>query len=381
MATRDEFVGASILSVALLTVMAGAAVSPVIGSIARDFPDADAFLVRLVVTLPPLFVIPSALFADRIARAVGKKTALLVGLVFYTVGGMAGGFAETIETMLVTRAVLGLAVGLLMPLSTALVTDYFSDQKAARMMGWISASNHLGGMVAQVAAGALAILSWRYAFGVYALGGVVFFIVLTCMPPPRPAAARTSARQKHLPGAAYLGALAMFGLMLAFYAVPVNLSLLIETNKMGTPLSSGAALALVTGAAFVMGLSFQRIQAALRFVSVVLATLIMASGFGVLSISGCLEAVLLGVCLVGIGQGYLLPYIFHAVRETVQPHQSVQAMALLSTTLYLGQFSSPLVVGYIGEHMCLKQEGPNNAQQNSTGIEAGIRNPGPGQKR
>lgn len=141
MTEHPERVGATILSVALLTVMAGAAISPVIANIAGAFPGAGHGVVKLVLTLPTLLVIPFAMISGRLSDFPGKKKVLLTGLFLYLVGVVGGGFSGTIETMLVFRALLGVSVGLIMPLSTAIVSDFFDGDHATKMMGRISASN------------------------------------------------------------------------------------------------------------------------------------------------------------------------------------------------------------------------------------------------
>ena len=153
MVTDSKMIGPTILSVALLTVMAGAAISPAISNIAKAFSNASPGLIKLVLTLPSLVVIPFALISGRLCDAFGKRTMLLTGLILYLVGGLGGGFAGTIEVLLGCRALLGLSVGLIMPISTAIVSDFFEGGEAMQMMGWISASNHFGGMAAQMISG------------------------------------------------------------------------------------------------------------------------------------------------------------------------------------------------------------------------------------
>ena len=120
MVTDSKMIGPTILSVALLTAMAGAAISPVISNIARAFSNASPGRIKLVLTLPSLVVIPFALISGRLCDAFGKRTVLLTGLIFYLVGGLGGGFAGTIEVLLGCRALLGLSVGLIMPISRPL---------------------------------------------------------------------------------------------------------------------------------------------------------------------------------------------------------------------------------------------------------------------
>lgn len=347
----------AILSVALLTVMAGAAVSPAVATIADAFPTTSPDIIKLVVTLPPLMVIPFALLAGRLTDAFGKKRVLLTGLYLYLIGGVGGGFADTIEALLLCRALLGLSVGLIMPISTALVSDFFEGEKATRMMGWISASNHLGGMAAQILSGALATLCWRYAFGAYALACVAIAMVLFYLPEPAEKEKAATSSKPRLPLPVYLYAGAIFLLMLVFYTVPVNIALFIAKTGLGNASSSGMACAFITGAGFVMGLCFQRVHAALNHFSVVVGIALMACGLGVLSIADALPSVFLGVALVGLGEGYLLPFIFHRVRTSIGVGQSVSAMAMVSSMMYLGQFSSPILIDKIGSQWVSRSPG------------------------
>ncbi|WP_300668649.1 MFS transporter [Desulfoluna sp.] len=352
-----EGVAPAILSVALLTVMAGAAISPAVATIADAFSSTRPEIIKLVVTLPPLMVIPFALLAGRLTDAFGKKKVLLTGLWLYLIGGIGGGFASTIHVLLFCRALLGLSVGLIMPISTALVSDFFEGEKATRMMGWISASNHLGGMAAQILSGALATLCWRYSFGAYGLACVAIAMVLFYLPEPAGKKRPCTSPKPRLSVPVYLCAGAIFLLMLVFYTVPVNIALFIAKTGMGDASSSGMACAFITGGGFVMGLCFQRVYTALKYFSVVVGIALMACGLGFLSGAETLPPVFFGVALVGLGEGYLLPYIFHCVRTSVDVDQSVSAMALISSMMYLGQFSSPLLIDKIGSHWMAQTTG------------------------
>lgn len=88
MVTESKRVGLAILSVALLTVMAGAAISPAISNIEKAFSNASPGLIKLVLTLPSPVVIPFALISGRLCDAFEKRTMLLRGLTLYLVGGL-----------------------------------------------------------------------------------------------------------------------------------------------------------------------------------------------------------------------------------------------------------------------------------------------------
>lgn len=135
---------ASILSLSLLTVMAGAAVAPALEVIRRHFSDARQLEVQLVVCMPALFIVITNMFFGRLASRFGARTLTMVGLALYTVGGAAAGLFNSIWAVLVMRALVGVGVGMIMPLSTGLLTYYFAPEKREGLMGLSSAANRLG---------------------------------------------------------------------------------------------------------------------------------------------------------------------------------------------------------------------------------------------
>lgn len=126
---------ASILSLSLLTVMAGAAVAPALEVIRRHFSDASQLEVQLVVCMPALFIVITNMFFGRLASRFGARTLTMVGLALYTVGGAAAGLFNSIWAVLVMRALVGVGVGIIMPLSTGLLTYYFAPEKREGLMG------------------------------------------------------------------------------------------------------------------------------------------------------------------------------------------------------------------------------------------------------
>ena len=154
----------------LLTVMAGAAVAPALNAISAHFADANPLLIQLVVSMPALFIILTNLCFPMLCRVMRTRTIALCGLLLYVVAGSGAFFADNIVVLLVLRALLGVSVGMIMPLSTGLLAYYFPPEEQARLMGLAAAMNQMGGVVATFLAGMLAAVSWNYAFLVYLLG-------------------------------------------------------------------------------------------------------------------------------------------------------------------------------------------------------------------
>lgn len=220
----------SILSVSLLTIMASAAISPAMAKIAQAFPDAGKTLIKLVLTMPSLMITPFALLSGWLVMRVSKKSVLYTGLAIYCLAGVGGGFAQTIPQLLVIRAILGIGIGLIMPLSTTLIADFFEGEARTKMMGLSGAVNNVGGVIFLAVSGWLACLSWRYSFGVYALSLVTLVMALLWLPEPKAQAASGPSRAR-LNASVFRCSFYGLLMMIAFYALPTNLALFIESQR------------------------------------------------------------------------------------------------------------------------------------------------------
>jgi len=220
----------SILSISLLTVMASAAISPALAKIFQAFPGVDPTLVKLVLTLPSLLIIPFSLLCGWLVKKVKKKYILLAGLVIYFLGGVGGGFARNITELLIIRAIFGMGVGLIIPLSTSLIADFFEGIERTKMMGYSGSVSHFGGVIFLLVSGWLACISWRFAFGVYGLTLLIFLMVLFWLQEPE--TKRTTGLVKlKLPLGVYVCAVLGLLMMIAFYAAPTNLAMFIENQR------------------------------------------------------------------------------------------------------------------------------------------------------
>ncbi len=220
----------SILSISLLTVMASAAISPALAKIAQAFPGTEPTSIKLVLTLPSLLIIPFSLLAGWLASRMRKKLILLIGLVIYFLGGVGGGFANSITQLLIIRGIFGIGVGLIIPLSISLIADFYEKDQRAKMMGLSGSVSHFGGVVFLLVSGWLACLSWRYAFGVYGLSLIIILMILFWLPEKESKKPAGTVSGK-LPGGIFVCAVLGALMMVAFYAAPTNLAMFIENER------------------------------------------------------------------------------------------------------------------------------------------------------
>lgn len=341
---------ASILSLSLLTVMAGAAVAPALEVIREYFSDASRLEVQLIVCMPALFIVITNMFFGRLAAHLGARTLTLLGLLLYTVGGAAAGLFDSIWAVLIMRALVGVGVGIIMPLSTGLLTYYFPPEKREGLMGLSSAANQLGGVVATLLAGVLASISWRLSFLVYLMGLISIVLCLIFMPNERirsgaqgAAPVRTGdvwrRNRKHI--------VCMFLLMTAFFIYPANFAIVTAAEGI-IPMSLCAVImAGCDLVAFGGGLAFVWVKRTSgRFARLVAPTLFLI-GYCLLAFVGGWGGTLAGSALIGFANGVGVPYIISTASANEGRAAATTVMPMLSAALYLSQFLSPFLLSLV----------------------------------
>lgn len=114
-------------------------------------------------------------------------------------------FVDEIYVLLVMRALLGISVGFIMPLSTGLLAYYYPPEQQAQLMGLSAAMNQMGGVVATLLAGLLATIEWNYAFLVYLMGLIAVVMVWLWLPDEKLGSANKRGIMPLLSAALYLG--------------------------------------------------------------------------------------------------------------------------------------------------------------------------------
>ncbi|MFA9456354.1 MFS transporter [Halalkalibacter sp. AB-rgal2] len=345
---NKQLIKTAILSVSLLTVMAGAAISPALGDIALAFPNSNETTIKLILTLPSVMIIPFIFVSSHLTRRFSKKSILLIGMVFYLIGGLGGGLVPTIELLLLFRAILGIGVGLMMPLSTSLVADFFDGQERTTTMGQVSAVNNLGGVVLFLLSGVLAAISWRMAFSVYTLVVVSVIIVWLFLPKQQLIDRGSKVKLEPLPKSVYFTGASMFFIILVFFALPSNMALFMQQEGIGNSQNAGMVISAGTAAGFVAGLILAQIKRIFQRFFYTVMLLLMAIGFLIIAFAPNAFIIGCGVGLMGFGFGSLMPTVFDHVTRIVPRVQVVQAMAVVTSMLFLGQFLSPIILDSIG---------------------------------
>lgn len=334
----------TIISISMATVMAGAAISPALGLIAANFPDADPVVIKLILTAPSLFIIPFTFISSWLTSKIPKRTVALIGLFIYVIAGVGAQFTNTIEMLLAFRFVLGAGVGLVMPLGITLISDHFSGREQVKMMGYNSAFSNFGGILTMMLAGYLAAISWRAPFNVYLMGVVIFVMVFIFLPKDTPLKLDKSMRKSKIPLTVFGYAAASAGIMLVYYSVATNMALYLEQSNIGGSELAGTVISFTTVGGMITSLTLIQLQDILKSYIMPISLFVMGIAFTGLALSHSVPIILACTCMVGFGQGILFPIINVKALSLVNPLHSDRVIAIVSSSIFVGQFSSPLIL-------------------------------------
>ena len=344
---RSTFLLPVLLACSSLTVMAGATIAPGLPGLLvhfADYPNAD-YLARFILTIPGLAIALVAPVAGIIADKLGRRVLLLAGVALYIVAGSAGLWVDDLIHLLLCRLLLGVAVGMVMVCSMALLTDHFQGPARDRAMGIQSSSMAVGGIVFISAGAVLADVSWRAPFAVYLIPIVLFpLIVLFVSKPPgtdvEPALADGKFPRAH---GAMIYLLAFLS-MLLFYFIPSQLPFF--AIELGAQSMKYAGFAVVLSQVFsaVSSASYQRLRAVLSNRQILLLSFVLlTTGFTMLAFAQSLLMIYVSMPLIGIGLGFNFPNLSIWLMSTIPSTMRGRASGGLTTSVFLGQFLSPLI--------------------------------------
>ncbi|MBN2825626.1 MAG: MFS transporter [Campylobacterales bacterium] len=351
----DPLTKLTLLLLSMMTMMSNVAIVTMLPHLKDHFKDVEniEFLSRLMITLPSLSIALLAPFLGHLVDKINKKRSAIIALILFGIAGSGGLYLGSIEELLASRALFGVAVAILMIVSTSLVGDYFEGEARHKFMGIQSAFIAIGGIVFIIGGGLLSDVSWRYPFAIYLIGFLVLPLVMGYIVEVDHHTTNTQAFQEEsdLRGLYLLA----FLLMLLFYILPTQMPFLM-INEFG---ASGTLTGAIIATAFVSNafgaISFAKLKKRFDFGSIYLIGLVII-GVGFILI-GLVDNVYLFFAtspIMGFGGGLMMTNISAWMLHKAHHKKRVKSSGYLTSSLFLGQFFSPIlfhpVVSHFGVH-------------------------------
>lgn len=332
----------ALLSLSLLTIMSGAGIAPGIHNIAEAFPYTSQTIVKLIISIPPLIMIGASLLSGLLGQYIRHRVLIVSGLILFVVTGVGAGYMQTIPQILLFRVILGVGTGIILPYSTGLIAACFDGQKRIKMMGYSTATNSFGIILSNSLAGILAAMSWRYAFHIYWLGGLVLVLVLAFLK-DFPQTLNQRINEK-LPGSVFLYGFFALLIMMVLFLIVTNLPFIVAQKELGSAKTTGYLFALNSFMMLIGSVSLPKLLKLKKYF-LPLVMVVSSCGFFGIAKSESLAGMIFAVVVAGVGLGAWFPYFLNCITLHVSKSLSVKAMSVGMACAWFGQFLSPLFFG------------------------------------
>ncbi len=340
--------------IASVTVLGSAIIAPAMGVISEHLSDADPTLVRLIVTMPGLFVIPCCIITSACCIRFGKKNVLLFALALYAIAGCLGGLMSDVYGILATRALVGIGVGLLTPISQSLPADFYTGAEKEEVIGRASGSISLGNFLFMPLSGFLASFSWRYSFFAYGL----IFIILICafLFIPKNTGEKSaiedikkdeSSAPDGIPASVIFICIGMFFCLVTMYLIMANLAIIIDVRGLGTPTIAGYALATTSICAFFVSYNLPRIKGLFKQYTYTIIPFAFATTYLLIYFANSIYMIFLAQITNAFAVGLLMPLASINIMQRVKQENVVKAMSIMSSCTFFGTFMSPIIYAYM----------------------------------
>ncbi|MCI5686972.1 MAG: MFS transporter [Emergencia sp.] len=366
---------AAIMLLSSLTVMVGTALTPALPALGEVYHLGN--YVSWLVTAPALGVVATAIFFGWLIDKKGPYAVAVIGIFFYGLLGVIGGYMPNAALLFIDRFLLGAATAAIMSAGVALIANFFEGEKQLKIIALQGMSMEFGGVIFLSVSGMLSDISWKYAFYIYGLGFVALLMILLFVPkcsaagagsagnvavmdnvgsadgiadPAGEPAAKnssirsTSASSKGVPVSLIL-VIAFLG-MLMFFTAMVSLPIYLQTTLGYSPAFTGyflAALDLVS----VLCAGFM--PSVVKKVQEKGCLTIAFCGYGIAFtmylLSGTSPVFLwLGAIFTGVGFGFSTPLFNSLVVSKSTPQNKGRNISFCTMAMFAGQFLSALLV-------------------------------------
>jgi MFS family permease len=338
----------TILFCSMMTVMAGATIAPSLPEMTKAFPGNPSAetLVKLVLTIPGLFIAITAPFSGWIIDKFGRIKLLVAMLLLYAIAGTSGLYLNTLGAIIVGRAFLGIAVGGIMTTAVALIGDYFEGNERQKFLGTQAGIMALSGTIFISSGGFLADISWRYPFMIYGLAALAIPMVLIYLKEPDSSGRKLEKDEvkEKIPKLAWTIYFISFLGMAVFYMMPVQIPFLIQEIDSVGNMATGIALSASMLFAASMSFSYQKFKNRFTHYQIYgISFLIMGLGYLAVSFATSYAWVYPGLLLAGLSSGLVMPNSNLCLVTLASPKVRGRVLGLLTTFIFLGQFASPLM--------------------------------------
>lgn len=338
---------AAILMMSFLQMATNAAAS-ILAELAAAFPEASTSAVQYLMTFPNLLVVVMSIATAKLSEYIAKKYLAAAGLALGVVSGLCAFlFHRNLVLLYVWAALLGIGIGIVIPVATSLISDFFEGQERETMLGLQTAAANAGSMCMTFTGGLLAAYGWHYNYLVYLFAVPGLILTLLFIPGKRDMAGeqikvQAADQSRAIPGRVVGCMVVAMGFMLLFYIAPTNLAMYVSQRQMGDSFLAGTAATVLLLGGTVAGVFFGRLSERIGEWTIALGFAVLAAGYLILCAGVGTAGLMAAGFLIGTSNALVLPQCMGKAAAGDR-RRSTFYTSLVFATANLGTFLAPSV--------------------------------------
>ena len=353
-----------ILIIALLALniveQAASAISGTIPQMAQAFPSATEVQIELITTIVSMFVTIFVLVSGFLTKKMGQKTIAEIGLSIASVSSIIPAFSNSLSLIMISRAVLGVGIGLANPLAISLIGEFFEGDTLANLMGWRSAVAGAGVAIMTFFAGQLIPVSWHASYLVYLLFIPTLLLFIFFVPSPEKYGLKagkdgiieetktTENEESHGIWPVIGLGLLLFGYFACLMVMMVKLATFFVNAKIGTPTQASNILSIIQISQLVGGALFGIAYKHLKKLVFLIGLLVSGISLVGIALSSSVSVITMWSIISGFFGGLAIPYIFTRVAELSNTKEAPLNNAICLVGSNMGSFLAPYVGQMLG---------------------------------
>lgn len=323
-----------------------AAASSVLAEIQQHFANVSENWVQQLISIPFLVTVPATILSGRLSLRFSKKMLLLFGIGLSTAAGVSPIFVSDFTLIFISRILVGIGVGFVIPFMTGLIADFFHGYERDHLFGLQGTFVNLGSILFFFIGGLLGAINWHYNFLVFLVGLAIFPMVLLFLPKQGVVETQSSAKKPFVKKIIPI-CLAMFGFQMIGNSFALNLSFVISESKIGDASITGLIISFTSLGGLLSGLFYRKIlSVAHRFVSTI-AIALLGIGMLIASLSYSAGLMIVAAFCIGSGSALIVAAYLTRISNRISSESRTVAMSFLLATISLGVFASPIYAMFI----------------------------------
>lgn len=347
----------AIYSISALVCLCGLAISPILGDLKEIFHATDVEI-QMITSLPALLMIPIVIISGKLSERINMLLVLEIGLLIFAGAGVLYLLSTKMWQLLAVSVVLGIGAGLVVPISTGMISKYFVGKYRSKQLGIGSSITNLVLILATIVTGKLAEINWHLPFVVYLFPLVTFFLCFSLRDKQDSSETiddghsekETSTIDYSKFGKSGIMGGKLFQIMLfyllATYTVNViviNLSILLEEYHLDS-MVAGTLMAVWFFSLMIPGFFINPIVNTFKRNTKMVCMLFIGVGLWIIIMTQSPVIMAIGCFINGLGFGTIQPQLYNKTTQTAIPEKTTLALAFMMSMNYLALLIAPYVI-------------------------------------